>query len=182
MQELHKIKLRGTVDDNFWEVNPELNVIGEIKTLREKIGDDDKSSKLMWSLWMLYNYESPLRTLKFEERLLDICTNYLQDDIYKYESFMEWYAEAFKSEEHKMLDKWEKDLKEREEFFDTKLQWSKENIKIKEDMLKMRGKFMDEYLHMKAKVNQQVVEKGNWGDYEESFSEKGGFDYSIGDE
>lgn len=181
MQELHKVKLKGTTDDNFWQVNPEFNVISEIRSFREKINDDEKSSLIMWSLWMLYNYDSPLKTMSFDERVLDVCQNYLKDDIYKYESFMGWYAEAFKSEEHKMLDKWEKDLKDREAFFDS-IPWNKDNIKIKEDMLKGRGKYMDEYLTMKAKVNQQVVERGNWGDYEESFTEKQGFDYSVTDD
>ncbi len=180
MQELYRIRLRGTTDDNFWEVNPEFNVVKEIKSFREKIGDDEKSSKIMWSLWLLFNFDSPLKDMRFEEKVVDVCENYLEEDIYNYEAFMNWYMDAFRSYEEKVLAKWEKDLIEREQLFDS-LSWTKENLKEKEAMLSKRAVFFEEYMKAKSKVNTQIEDRGNWGDYSESLAESGGLIQSIDD-
>lgn len=171
MQDFHKIRIRGTIDDNFWDLNPEFNVISEISSFRRKINDDVKSSKIMWSLWLLYNYDSPFKTMSVEDRIVEISTNYLEDDLYKYESFSDWYYDKFKSKEEKILDKWEKDLDDRERLFDT-IPWTKADLSTKEAMLKGRSALFEQYAKVKAAVHQQIAEKGNWGDYEESFVEK----------
>jgi hypothetical protein len=181
VQDYHKIRIRGTIDDNFWELNPEFNVIGEVNSFRRKIADDDKSSKIMWSLWLLYNYDSPFKTMNLSDRVIEISTNYLEDDLYKYENFSDWYYDNFKSKEEKMLDKWEKDLDDREKLFDS-IPWTKNDLSVKEGMLKSRSALFEQYAKVKAAVHQQIIEKGNWGDYDESFVEKMLFDADSGEE
>jgi hypothetical protein len=105
------------------------------------------------------------------DRIHDVCHNYYRDDIYKYERFVDWFKDNFRSEEEKVLAAWKKDLDEREYFYHS-LPWDSENVKTKEEMLSKKTKFWDEYFKMVQKVNQQIDEKGNWGDYEESMSEK----------
>jgi hypothetical protein len=57
-------------ENNFWDLNPELLILPEFNELYEKDSskNKEKSSKLMWALYYVYNPSSKLFNLPLEQK------------------------------------------------------------------------------------------------------------------
>jgi len=79
------------IQDNFWEYNQQLSIIGSISELynKDKSPHKQDSSKIMWAIVMLIdiNSSNKYRTLSEEDRKKLIITDYLKNPKFKWEDY-----------------------------------------------------------------------------------------------
>lgn len=126
-------RFRYNEEVSFWEDNEELLIIDEFKELYNKDQSKDKinSSRLMWVLYFLFDYESRYAHLPLEMRITIVEGDYLKQKGYveankqTLDILANRYNDLQKDSEKRYLDTWQETVEKRRQFlqqteYDTK--------------------------------------------------------------
>ena len=167
-------------DVNFWERHPQLLVKEEFKTFHSGDTSPDKamSSKVMWAIGLIYDYESEYALQNVEQRTSVIEADFLESEGFfevnkeRLEPLIAAYMWVQQDAPRRALSEWDDGMDKRAEFLRT-TEYSIENgtkiDKIRtetEKLFKTRDKLKDMYLTKKALSNAE-------GDYIPSLIEQG---------
>jgi len=169
------------VDENFWHLNPEIKYIQPFKKFYESnfpISKDytpEYTSKLMWAIYLYCDPDSRFARMDDEEKLKEICENYLQVESITHEMWgelVEAYKDKILSKLQKSYNRLLKKLEERDNFI-AATKYTENNAKKLDDMFANSSKI---YQQLKAIEDELETEKksGNIkGGRKESLSERG---------
>ena len=93
---------RGNIQEDFFEQNPDLTTLPEVKKLLEK--EDKKiASKVMWSIYLIEDPESTYYRIPREERIKEVQKEYYDIKLEAYKPLIEDYCRFTLSKEELML-------------------------------------------------------------------------------
>lgn len=171
------MKLNGTVEDNFWVMNPELKIPEVYNKLytSDKSKGKEHSSHLMWGIYLLYHPKSRFFNLeqKMKEEL--VAKDYLKDEKFKWNSLkkeIELFHRLILTAAKRAIIQWNKMMDERQEFMDTE-KYDGDNWEMKDKMAIATPKLYAEYDRIKKSLDEESEEGIIEGGGEESASEKG---------
>jgi len=165
---------------NFWESHPQLLVPQAFKEFHE--GDSspnkEKSSKIMWAIGLVYDYESEYATQVIEDRIKLIEDDFLEMPGFftKYEGklipLIETYNHIQRDAPRRLLAEWDEGMDRRTQFLKETPYTIDGGSKLDKiwaetkKLFDMRDKLKQEYLTKKAVTNTK-------GDYSPSMLESG---------
>lgn len=105
--------------NSFWEYNPQYRVLFRHIYEEDKSKNKEKSSRLMWALFLCYHPKSDFYNLPNKEEV--IAKKFLEDDKFKWNSpkilaLKETILESVLTQAEKSLDRWNNTLKKRDDF------------------------------------------------------------------
>jgi hypothetical protein len=160
-------------DRNFWEMNPVMKVPKVFKDLydKDKTKNKEESSRLMWALAFVYDYDSKFYPMRKEERMQLVCRDFLNNADFRFDKqLVEAYELIQKSPERTLLDTLYEKMYEINDFLKT--------TRISEETAKLINMFMDSSLDyidkldkIKNRVEKQLPTKQNRGDKKDSLLE-----------
>jgi hypothetical protein len=164
------------IDSNFWEANIQFKAIAAFK----KLFDADKSkhkvdsSRLMWGLSYLLDFDSKFRQLSDSEK-----KGLIESDILKIKGF-NWSTvqeqidawKLFQTAAQKQMLEWERFMNEKTTYLKT-LKYSAETADEIEKRLLSNSKLYDEYDKIMERLSQEGEAGKVMGGGVESASEKG---------
>jgi len=160
---------------NFWEVNPEFLSLKSCKRIYDKDSEDkEESSKIMWAIYMIYDYDSLYSNMELKERI-----NKVEHNILDHEGFFEAHWDEVKDivddyndlqslSEKRYLETFERKLDERRKFLNTvsyRLEGddASKNIKVNEHidrMLVNSNELMKQYETIMERMQKQRAKMG----------------------
>jgi len=164
------------VDANFWEVNPQLKVPGVFR----KLYDEDKSkskahsSKLMWAVAFIADFDSKYRNLSEQERYKLVAEDILKEPEFDFTVIKDqldaW--DMFRSVASKQMIEWDRLMTEKTIFMKT-LSFTQDNAKWIEERLIANVQLYKAYEEIMERLNKEGDAGIMWGGGQESLLEKG---------
>ncbi len=145
------------ITEDFWEYNGWLAMLDPYKSFKRK----KNSSKIMWAISQIHHPNSPARATDRDINLLteEIQKYYLKAKTFKWDDYAE-IIDAFKNDCLTNLEKqmvsWEESLVKRFEYGES-LDW-KTKRKEKDDVLLNHDKFVEKFLDIRSKVEQEKTQ------------------------
>lgn len=159
---------------NFWEVHPQLKLLGAFKTFynKDKTKGKSRSSMLMWAIFLIYDPLSDFFSFTLDEKISMISKDFLEfkfiEDDYK--DVVEFYQSALMTPAKRQLYVWNRKLDEKTAYLET-LKYENDSLKI-ESLLKTNKTLYDDYEAIQKRIAQET-QGVTQGGSEESLSEKG---------
>lgn len=92
---------KGSIHDDFFEQNPELTILPEVKKLLDSKNKD--ASKIMWSIYLMEDPESTFYRIPREERIEEIKREYFDINLEDYPELVREYSRFILTKEQWML-------------------------------------------------------------------------------
>lgn len=130
----------GTVDQPFFEVNPEFKYIKEFVDLIKKEGEE-RAGLLLWCFYLVYSSKSQWVLESFDTRVKNVENHYLQAslDLDKYEKYISKFKEVTKGPSEKSFDNWREELENMDKAI-SKIPWKEDKIESKQKYLAAKEK------------------------------------------
>ena len=160
--------------DIFWEVNPEIKYIEPFDNLYNKGKDKKNTSKIMWSIWLLCDLESPKSRLRQDERREDIKKYFLKDDKFdfeKYQDYIDAYPKVIMTKITRELKSWGDKIEERNQFLETQ-KYNAKSFEMLDKMMRESKHIWEAFNIIKKEYDTQNIETRARGGREESLFEK----------
>lgn len=167
------------VDENFWELNPEIKYIQPFKFTYDASKDKEQSSKWMWAVYLYCDPDSRFARMEEDDKEKEIVENYLGLSVEQspfqtneFKGLIEAYKDKILSKLQKSYNRLLKKLEERDNFI-ASTKYTENNAKKLDDMFANSSKI---YQQLKAIEDELETEKksGNIkGGRKESLSERG---------
>ena len=156
-------------NSNFWEQNKQLRIREPFKSLyrNDKSKGKSKSSKMMWYIALIYDFESKYYPLPFEQRVELLDEGFWENKEFfdKHEDTIITLGEAYEQHQDtpaiRAMKVWQSKITERAQFIkDTPYRLEKKvfneetgklsyveqgTVKILDDMVKLNGSMFDEF-------------------------------------
>jgi len=171
------MKVQGTIDDNFWSMNPELKVpekLGEFHKKDKSLNKKD-SSKIMWAIYMLTHKDSIYNDLPIREKRELITRDFLREpkfDWSKLKDVIKAFEDTTLTVLGKQVMEFKRLLDERAEYMKT----VKFNLSTRKDITEMMletNKLAKEYDFLVSRLNLESDEGEIKGGEMESLNDKG---------
>lgn len=163
---------------NFWEENPQFQLINPFKKLfkGDKSKDRKDSSNLMWAIALIYYPKSDLYYVDNKETIiardmLGIKESEIDSFWDKNKELVEFFIDMSTTQAEKSLVSWEKRLKQRDTFLseqaysfgyvDEEGVEYKDNTKSFDDMQSKTAKFYEEYFKIRKELKEEEVMSKN---------------------
>lgn len=167
----------GTPERDFFEQNPELEYITEVKNFIKKFGGKKKAGRLLWAIYLTEDPNSKLyRGMDIEERRKEVSKNYLNEPDFNWDElkdFISSYPRIALTKEEVFFDIWARKLDEVQVYFkETNLI----NFDDADKLLKAMNqvpKLLEGYETMKNKMIASQKNVKTFGGKKESASESG---------
>jgi len=163
-------------NESIWRTNPLLETITALKEFKKREGVRG-SSKILTAIFLIWDPKSKLYDsgLSEDQIMEDINRNVLGEVNFEwdqYEDIKNLFLDINTSVLEKRLVEYERQLKERDEFFNA-LPWNTSNAKLKDSMMSNNKKLWEEYLEVKRKVEDERSATGALrANYEMSLAEE----------
>lgn len=160
-------------NEDFWEQNPQLQYIPPFSDFKKK----RNSSKIMTAIYMIWDPASKINKSGMAEAdvIKDINSTYLGKEDFDWSGYTH-VIDAFKdkciSPSQRLLKDWERQLEELDKMLDN-WGWDPKTAKDKMTILKEKKTVWDDYLEIKAKVEEERSVAQNYANYQESALESG---------
>jgi len=155
---------------NFWESHPQLTVPKGFKEFwaGDKSEKKAKSSKIMWAVAMVYDYESEYSDQILEDRKKIIEDDFLEEPLFftKYEKKLEAIVETYMQLQHsaprRAFAEWDEGMDKRTRFLRETpytIDGGSKIDKMRADtgkLMETREKLKEQYLSMKASSNTEA--------------------------
>lgn len=161
---------------NFWDINPQLKVVSKFAKLynEDKTKSKAQSSKLMWAIAFVADFDSKFRSLSEDERKKLVAEDYLHDPEFDWnivdEQIKGW--EIFMSPAQKQMMQWERLMNEKDEWLKT-LKFDGNTADEIEKRLMSNIKLYEAYDEIKARLSKESDSGVMMGGGMESLSERG---------
>jgi hypothetical protein len=161
---------------NFWEANPQLKAV----SIYSKLYNEDKSkskaqsSKLMWAVAFVADFDSKFRSLSEDERKKLVAEDYLKNPEFDW-SVLEEHIKGwslFMSPAQKQMMQWERLMNEKDQWLQT-LSFDGNTADEIEKRLLSNVKLYEAYEQIMAKLSKENDAGIMMGGGQESLSEKG---------
>ncbi|MFO0089883.1 MAG: hypothetical protein ACK518_03695 [bacterium] len=163
-------------DHNFWDINPQLKVVSKFAKLynEDKTKSKAQSSKLMWAIAFVADFDSKFRSLSEDERKKLVSEDYLKEPEFDWttvdEQIKGW--EIFMSPAQKQMIQWERLMNEKDEWLKT-LKFDGSTADEIEKRLMSNVKLYEAYDEIKARLSKESDTGIMMGGGMESLSERG---------
>lgn len=161
---------------NIFKTHPHIEVLSLPKKLKEEYGEE-RASKILTAAYLIFSPDSNLRDsgLDEEELVTDVNENYLEEPSFDWDDFEDVVLFIRKniSKAKTMLLEYEERLIERDKFL-KEWTWDKKTAKNKNAVMKDTKGLWDDYLEIKARVDEEKTETSSFGNYSKSLLEKYG--------
>jgi len=158
--------------NNFWEENPQFQVVGPMKRLHknDKSRGKKDSSDLMWAIALIYHPKSDLYYVENKEGviakdMLGIKDSEIDSFWEKNKEIVDFFIDMALTQTEKSLVSWEKRMRQRDEFLSEQTYtfgWTdeegnehKDNTKSFDDMQSKTAKFYEEYFKIKKELMEE---------------------------
>ncbi len=159
---------------NFWEVHPQLTLIGEFKYFydKDKSKTKQKSSSIMWAIFLIYDPNSEFFTFSLEDKIAFVSKDFLGFDFKEsdYKAIIDFYISTTLTPARRQLYVWNRKLDEKTAYLETLTY--EDDADIIEKLLISNKKLYDDYEAILKRIEQESQGKAQGG-AEESLSEKG---------
>lgn len=164
---------------NFWKENPYLlDMVDTFKLVYDKDSSKDKedSSKLMWAIYLTYDYFSKYAHLGLEQRIDLVEKEYLKEPGFfekhkkKLQPIIDLFLELQKTSDRKYLETWKATIEKRDKFL-RNTEYDIKTADILDKMLLGSVKILGQRAEIEAIVNKQ--EDRIKGGLKQSLLEKG---------
>lgn len=167
----------GTPDRDFFEQNPELEYISEVKSIIKKYGSKKKASPILWAVYLTEDPNSKLyRGMDLEERRAEVAKNYLNNPDFDWgelNEFIRTYPRIALTKEEIFFDIWARKLDEIQAYFkEVNLMDFDEVEKVLKAMNQV-PKLLEGYEAMKNKMIASKKTVKTFGGKKESATESG---------
>ena len=70
---------KNRIGENFWKIHPSLGLLGEFKKFRlsDKSKGKEKSSQIMWAIFLIYDSDSEFFNLELSDKINLISKDFL---------------------------------------------------------------------------------------------------------
>lgn len=165
------------IEGNFWKLNPQLCVPEAFKKLytKDTSKHKDESSRIMWAIAQVYDFNSKLQNLTLEERKELVAKDYLNNVKFKWENYkeqIEVYEKLSLTPAKRQLMLWNRFMDEKTAYMST-LKFNAASSEHITELLLSNGKLFTELDRLTA----MLAEEGEGGKVKggsmESLSEEG---------
>lgn len=159
------------LERTFWEVNPELAEVVDVYRNFYSTDPSEKktdSSKVMYAIAFIYDYESKFKNIAFDDRVELIETEFLKDrgffkkNLNFLQPLISIYNKLQEDAEIRFLRTWEHKVNERTKFLET-VEYNAKNWEQIDNMLLSSAKILaqkDEILDRLNKTEKETIKGG----------------------
>ncbi len=169
--------INGTIDDNFWQLNPELKIPPSFKRLYDSDKNKDKknSSALCWAVYLLIDTESKFASLPEDDKKELIANDYLKEPKFDWKQLDEainTYQELVLTPAKRALIGWNNKMMERDKFL-RETKYEIETCDSLDKMLSNTKKLYDDYQRVIKDLEEEKTKQQNKGNRRASLSDTG---------
>lgn len=161
------------IDKNFWEVNPVFKIPKVFKELYNSDKSDGKmeSSRIMWALALVYDYDSKFSAMREEERLFMITRDYMGNENYAFKKeLVDGYNKLQMDAERRMIQIWDQKIDEIADVIKNYYTTS-DNIEELTKVLLNSQKLLKEKEQIEKRIEKKISTEKNRANIKESFLE-----------
>lgn len=172
------------INKNFWDENPEMGILFKDFKNKDKKSKSKKSSTIMWAIALAYHNDSKFSNAPLENRKELIAEDFLIPKGYTkfewndYDDIINRFLEFCTSKPQKILDRWESNLKDRQNFIDEipySLDIDPKLLELKEKMMKDTHNMWKQYQTCLKDVASEKSKNSTKGNIQKSLGEQGMF-------
>lgn len=167
------------IDENFWQLNPEVKYISPFSKFYEEDKDEFKeySSKVMWAIYLYSDPDSRFSRMDISEKQSDILRNYLDNIVPKFwdlpeiKALIAAYEDKILTKLQKSYNRLLKKLEDRDNFI-AKTPYSEKNAKNLDSMLANSSDIYQQLLDIENQLSEDKKSGTVKGGRKESLSEQ----------
>lgn len=142
-------------EDNIWDRNPSLELIGDFKKFKETEGED-RSSDILKAIFYIWDPKSDLRDsgLEHDKLIEDVTSNVINDPDFNwddYEHIKELYLDNNLTKLEKLLLRYESEIEDLNTMLE-EWKWNKKEIKARSEAVRAYKILFDEYIEIRDKA------------------------------
>ena len=164
------------IKSNFWTINPNFKEFQPFKDFHksDKSTSKQDSSKLMWTIALIYHPKSPFANLLEKDAIGIVEKDYYKDKFNKeaYKEIVYQFNELCLSKARKLVRSWEDKLQQRSRFIDD-MNYDLDSFEVLDKALINTQKLFEGYSKALAELSNDSDKGKTKGDAEESLAEKG---------
>lgn len=148
------------INSNFWQVNPQMIIPKEFKSIHDSDKTEDKSysSQIMWSISLIYDPESKFFKLSEEDRIQLIEEDYLgkKFNVKKYTPAIELYKKLNITQLQRSAINLDKKMAERDTFIND-TEYNSESASMLDKMIVDS----DKIFNLRNKIQEELLKEKN---------------------